>query len=511
MSVDVVDGTDVHKILEYERQGLRGVIPNPEPAKLMQTRHVGAFSQDVLDAERRAQMMQARATIRGDMEGRIATGTSDWASQQKQFREAQRISPDSAAMSELVESTADNFGVAVVKRGTRDVLDSRARLGTLEILGARTTQGKRNLGDLAPDIRAKAQAELENLDVAWADQGVKEQAGIAKRVKANREKLARIQTRQEQLAKEASEIRTLKKPDAQDAEAGAARETTGEALQVERGRLKMLRREMAQLVEDDEALLAGKYKDKPSYVRESVLDKIADEKLLQKNLGAKIDDFKFALRDEADSIQEKIDLLSGQERFRAKQGRADLARARGKSLSAMEMNTEMAVLHEAEKRGGLALDALPPEFRERILGRQGVKVHFFKKDDWEAVERFWKHWSHADDWGDNKIVSALRTMRTVWAPYVAANGFGMMTRMRDAVSNHLMYEIGGAWASVPSRIRSYIHSHKFVNAWRKVVDKAMTPEEFGALTFKAASGQTYSYAELLQFAQSRGIIGAPGM
>lgn len=500
--VDEIDlGRDVDKILEYERMGHKIIVPNPSPGKIMETRHVGAYAQDVLDAERRAQMAQARATIRGDMEGRIAAKTTDWASQQKHFREATRMTPENVAASQLVESTADNFGVARVKGGLRDILDSRARTETLEAIG---------VGRVPPELKARADAEIQNLGVAWADQGMKEQAAITARIDSHKKLLATIEERQAALAEEAKGLRST----ARDPELRSWQQSGGEANQIERGRLRMTRREISQVIEDNEALLAGKHKDQASYTSQSITEKLADEKRLQKSIGQKVDDFKFALRDEADSIQGNIDTIAGQEKFQAKQGRADLSRLRGKQLSAMEMNTEIAVLHEAQQRGGLALTGLSPELRAQYMGKPG-KAYVFKADDWDAVERFWKHWNHADDWGDNRIVSALRTMRTVWAPYVAANGFGLMTRMRDATANHLMYEFGGAWKSIPSRIRSYIHADSLARGFTKALDDPAAKEAFAKGVFKTIGADgaevSYTHPELLQFLQNRGVAGAPAM
>jgi hypothetical protein len=495
LPVDELDlGKDVSKVLEYERAGHRIIIPNPEPQKILETRAVGTATQDIMDVERVARQAQAREAIRSHMEEQIAGGTTEWAAQERHLRQGSKMSPDISADSELVESSADNIGVALVKKSTRDLKDSRYRSQALELMqNPGAAKGTSGAYKFAEPPAATVAAEKANLEAMWANDGVKEQAKIAERIPTYQSKLKELDARTE--ANEA---------------AGAAGTKEGWEVGVERGRIRMLRREISQALDDNKEMLLGKYKDQDSFIKASIPERVAEEKALQSSLGSKLSEMKDNLATEADSISDKIDQISGQARFQAKRGRADLANARGKTLTAMQMNTEISILHEADKRGALALDELPDNLRERYLSRLGTKAYVFKSDDWAAVEGFWKNWTHADDWGQNKIVDVLRKMRNVWAPYTAVNGLGLMPRLRDLVTGAMINMMGGF-----RNFSAYGDSFRMMRGWLKAVDKPGEATQIFKDGFirRMVNGveERLSDAEAMQFLQSRGGIDHVGM
>lgn len=504
LPMDKIDlGRDAKKILDYDRGSYHIVIPNPMPAKIMETREAGGFAQDVMVAERRAAAEEARAAIRANMTERIDLGITSYVEQEAHFRRATKLNHATAAESDLIEATSDNIGVALVKKRMRDLRDSEFRSQALRLMqNPKANITAKGTVAWAEPPAATIAHERASLDAAWDAVGAKERGLIEQRVAETQARIASLDKRMAEIGKE------MPRSSASDPELRSWQMADGPALAVERGRIRQARAALARVLKDNEAMLVGKYANKDAYIGESIVEKVAREKELQTSLKDRIGRLKDNLTAEADSIQESIDLFSGQEKFRAKQSKRDVSRAMGRKLAAMDMNLEMRVVQEAKEQGGLALFNLPESMQAKYLGRDGVTAYVFKKDEWEAVQGFWKHWSHADDWGQNKIVAALRQMRTVWAPYVAANGLGLMSRVRDAVTAHMVFEFGGAWRGLTSRIKSYKHADQIARGWLKTVDEASNPaakEAFSKGVFKSAAGPEFSYPEILQYAQSHGL------
>jgi hypothetical protein len=123
LPLDVVDNTDVKKILEYEQAGNKIVYPNPMPAKILETKAVGTAAQDIGTMERAAQAAEARDHLLAGAEGALPQGVQADRRQHGLLR-AGRIHGRQRWCRQDQGGVARHQGLAGAFRDARDAVES---------------------------------------------------------------------------------------------------------------------------------------------------------------------------------------------------------------------------------------------------------------------------------------------------------------------------------------------------------------------------------------------------
>lgn len=479
---------------------------NQEPKKILETQGVGQMVGHAWSKERTAQAGIARGQVADDVAARLKSGTVDTRSEIGHLDQAVRTVHEDASATALKTIDTDNLGVAILKMKARELAKAKMEGRVLDVLGGSSGTG---LDRMAADLRrlptrsaAQERFLLEhgNLDQMWAKEGVQGQEMIRARLARANERRANVALQLDAENKRIGDVMGIP----QEIPEG------GYAFKVNELRLRDTLATLDESVAADRELLTTKFKDRETFMARSVADKVGEVKLRQESLRGEYATYRDEIKEEIGSLKEHVAQTAAQIKFEGKMSKSDIARARNQKQLAMDNNINIAALQEIRRKGMLALNEIPAYLREKLVASDH-DLYAFAKEDWAAITRFHDHFVHADDWGQNKIVQALRAMKNVWAPYTAANAFGIQTQIRNFVTNHLMLE----WGGMEYRTHAYQSAHGILRGMRKVFDKEMPAEEFAATPLNIRNPHPdlppdATFGDIVPFIQSRALLGSAG-